>query len=222
MTTIRTQAIPKFPASVEAGDGIVIERSGGVFTFSVDPAFRPSFSGALGAGKLLVSDGPTSVAGIADVAAGNVLLSGGVGAPPAYGKVGLGTHVSGVLPVASGGTNYTGGALPISAPIPTPGSGAFSAVSCSMAALTIGKLQFNFTLTTITNHGTAGQWMSIPLPAAVKRHAALNAYRVSDNTPGGGYASSVGNSLIVFKYDGTTLINIDGGVISTACLFETA
>ena len=35
--TIRIQALPKFPASVEAGDGIVIARSGGVFTFSIDP-----------------------------------------------------------------------------------------------------------------------------------------------------------------------------------------
>src|ERR1043165_8847364 len=37
MSTIRLQALAKFPASVEAGDGIVIARSGGVFTFSVDP-----------------------------------------------------------------------------------------------------------------------------------------------------------------------------------------
>src|ERR1043166_6216632 len=37
MSTIRIQALPKFPASVEAGDGITIERSAGVFTFSLDP-----------------------------------------------------------------------------------------------------------------------------------------------------------------------------------------
>ena len=41
---------------------------------------------------------------IADVATGNALISGGVGAAPSYGKIGLTTHVSGVLPLANGGT----------------------------------------------------------------------------------------------------------------------
>ena len=44
---------------------------------------------------------------LADVATGNALLSGGVGVAPAYGKVGLTTHVSGTLPVANGGTGVT-------------------------------------------------------------------------------------------------------------------
>jgi hypothetical protein len=42
---------------------------------------------------------------LADVATGNALISGGVGVAPSYGKIGLTTHVSGVLPVANGGTN---------------------------------------------------------------------------------------------------------------------
>jgi hypothetical protein len=42
---------------------------------------------------------------LADVATGNALISGGVGVAPAYGKIGLTTHISGVLPVANGGTN---------------------------------------------------------------------------------------------------------------------
>lgn len=41
---------------------------------------------------------------LADVATGNVLLSGGVGVAPAYGQVGLTTHVTGTLPFANGGT----------------------------------------------------------------------------------------------------------------------
>jgi hypothetical protein len=35
------------------------------------------------------------------------LISGGVGAAPSWGKIGLATHVSGTLPVANGGTNQT-------------------------------------------------------------------------------------------------------------------
>lgn len=42
-----------------------------------------------------------------DVATGNALLSGGVNNLPSYGKVGLTTHVSGILPEGNGGTNQS-------------------------------------------------------------------------------------------------------------------
>jgi hypothetical protein len=56
-------------------------------------------------GDILYADTTTSLAKLADVATGNALISGGVGVAPAYGKIGLTTHISGVLPVANGGTN---------------------------------------------------------------------------------------------------------------------
>jgi hypothetical protein len=56
-------------------------------------------------GDLLYANTTTTLAKLADVATGNALISGGVGAAPAWGKIGLTTHVSGVLPVANGGTN---------------------------------------------------------------------------------------------------------------------
>jgi hypothetical protein len=56
-------------------------------------------------GDILFANTTTSLAKLADVATGNALISGGVGIAPAYGKIGLTTHVSGVLPVANGGTN---------------------------------------------------------------------------------------------------------------------
>lgn len=179
MTTIRTQAIPKFPASVEAGDGIVITRSGGVFTFSVDPEFRPSFSGALGAGKLLFADSPTSIGGIVDATLGNVLLSGGAGNPPSYGKAGLTTHVSGVLPPANGGTGVvnsgtvslggnlatSGGALtftltgPTSLTLPTSGTVARAGVNsdiATMSAVTTISSAVSFTNNTAATSPTTG------------------------------------------------------------------
>jgi hypothetical protein len=58
-------------------------------------------------GDLLYADTTTSLAKLADVAVGNALISGGVGAAPSYGKIGLATHVSGTLPIANGGTNST-------------------------------------------------------------------------------------------------------------------
>jgi hypothetical protein len=58
-------------------------------------------------GDLVYADTTTTLAKLADVATGNALISGGVGAAPSWGKIGLATHVSGTLPVANGGTNST-------------------------------------------------------------------------------------------------------------------
>ena len=56
-------------------------------------------------GDLLYADTTTTLAKLADVSTGNALISGGVSTAPTWGKVGLTTHVSGILPVANGGTN---------------------------------------------------------------------------------------------------------------------
>jgi hypothetical protein len=55
-------------------------------------------------GDLLYANTTTTLAKLPDVATGNALISGGVNTAPAWGKIGLTTHVSGVLPVANGGT----------------------------------------------------------------------------------------------------------------------
>lgn len=61
--------------------------------------------GSFAPGDLLYALTATTIAGLPDVATGNALLSGGVGVAPFYGKVGLTTHVTGILPIANGGTN---------------------------------------------------------------------------------------------------------------------
>jgi hypothetical protein len=60
---------------------------------------------AYAVGDLLYADTTTTLAKLPDVATGNALISGGVATAPAWGKIGLTTHVSGVLPIANGGTN---------------------------------------------------------------------------------------------------------------------
>ncbi len=72
----------------------------------------PAANGGTGQSSYAIGDIPfasssTALSKLADVATGNALLSGGVGVAPAYGKVGLTTHVSGTLPVANGGTGVT-------------------------------------------------------------------------------------------------------------------
>ena len=59
------------------------------------------------AGDLIYANSSTTLAALADVAVGNALISGGVGADPSWGKIGLATHVSGTLPIANGGTGST-------------------------------------------------------------------------------------------------------------------
>lgn len=61
-------------------------------------------------GDLLFASSSTALSKLADVAVGNVLISGGVGTAPSYGKVQLSggtTHINGTLPVGNGGTGAT-------------------------------------------------------------------------------------------------------------------
>jgi hypothetical protein len=65
-------------------------------------------------GDLLYASSTTALSRLADVATGNVLLSGGVGVAPSWGQVSLSTAVTGTLPAANGGTGnntYTIGDL---------------------------------------------------------------------------------------------------------------
>jgi hypothetical protein len=58
-------------------------------------------------GDLLYASSSSALAKLAGVATGNALISGGTGTAPAWGKIGLATHVSGTLSVANGGTGTT-------------------------------------------------------------------------------------------------------------------
>ena len=56
-------------------------------------------------GDLLYANTTTTLARLADVAVGSVLLSGGLNIAPGWGQVNLATMATGVLPIANGGTN---------------------------------------------------------------------------------------------------------------------
>ena len=73
-------------------------------------------------GDLLFASTTTALSKLADVATGNALISGGVGIAPAYGKIGLTTHVSGTLPVANGGTGITSFGAGVATWLGTPSS----------------------------------------------------------------------------------------------------
>jgi hypothetical protein len=109
-------------------------------------------------GDLLYATSSTTVGRLADVVAGNALISGGVGGDPAWGKIGLDTHVSGTLPVSNGGTGATTltgyvfgngtGAFTASTSIPNAATTATAANTAS--AIVARDASGNFTAGTIT------------------------------------------------------------------------
>lgn len=116
---IRLNATIGFGASIELNSTAVhlpfLSPSAFVFTdasrnlVSVASPLAATLGGTSNAvyalGDILYANTTTSLARRADIATGNALISGGVGVAPLYGKIGLTTHVSGILPYANGGTN---------------------------------------------------------------------------------------------------------------------
>ena len=73
-------------------------------------------------GDIVYASASTTLDKLAGVATGNALISGGVGAAPSWGKIGLTTHVSGTLPVANGGTGITSFGSGVATWLGTPSS----------------------------------------------------------------------------------------------------
>jgi hypothetical protein len=68
---------------------------------TVEAGFGGTGQAVYAVGDLLYASGAAALSRLADIATGNALLSGGVGIAPAWGKIGLATHVSGNLPVGN-------------------------------------------------------------------------------------------------------------------------
>lgn len=87
-------------------------------------------------GDLLYANTATTLAKLSDIATGNALISGGVATAPAWGKIGLTTHVSGILPIANGGTNGTSTPTAGAVPYGTGTAYAFTAAGTTGQVLT--------------------------------------------------------------------------------------
>jgi hypothetical protein len=107
-------------------------------------------------GDILYASAADVLARLADVATGNALISGGVGNAPSWGKIGLTTHVTGVLPIANGGTNLS--------------TYAQGDILYASAADTLAKLPKNTTATRyLSNSGVsnAPAWAAVELSNGV-------------------------------------------------------
>lgn len=136
---LQTQGAGANPAWAQAGTVFSVAISGGTTGISVSgspitTSGTITLSGTLVAanggtgiasytiGDILYASGATALSKLAGVATGNVLLSGGVATAPAWGQVGLTTHVTGTLPVANGGTGITSLGTGVATWLGTPSS----------------------------------------------------------------------------------------------------
>lgn len=141
--------------TISTQDASSVTISGGTITgiTELSPADGGTGISTYTIGDILYASGTGTLAKLADIATGNVLLSGGVGVAPSYGKVDLTTTVSGTLPVANGGTGaatLTGyvkaagtAAMTASASIPNTdisGLGTMSTQEASAVAITGGTI----------------------------------------------------------------------------------
>ncbi len=136
-------------------------------------------------GDLLYANTTTTLAKLADVVTGNSLISGGAGVAPSWGKIGLTTHISGILPYANGGTG--------TASVPTLG----------------GIVYGNTTAYGITAAGTSGQFLKSAGAAA----PTWDSLTLSD-IPGSAYKESAKcattAALAVSAATATTLTGLTG------------
>lgn len=135
--------------------------------------------------------------------------------------IALGSEVSGTLPVANGGTNYTGGAWTTYAPTPTAASGSFTTVSAAGAYLAIGKL-VHFCLTiTITTAGTAAGAIICALPTGTTARASMLPVGETAvaGTCGVARIGSGATTMVIVRYDAGTLI-ANGHVLSMGGIYE--
>jgi hypothetical protein len=158
-------------------------------------------------GDILYADTTTSLAKLADVATGNALISGGVGVAPSWGKIGLTTHISGVLPVANGGTNASTASITSFNNITGySASGATGTTSTNLVfstspSITTPTLVGDATLSTgniIQGTAARGFNFTANTPAAGMTSQLLNWYEEGTFTPAIS-ASTVGNLSVTYS-----------------------
>ena len=172
-------------------------------------------------GDLLYASGTTTLSRLADVATGNVLLSGGIGVAPSWGQVSLTTAVTGILPIANGGTN--GSSTPTAGAV-AYGTGTaygFTAAGTSGQVLTsqgssspIWSTLSSVAVTTLS-FGTTGLTPSSPTTGAITVSGTLNVANggtgVTTTPTNGQLLIGNGTGYTVAALNATTGISISTG-----------
>jgi hypothetical protein len=151
--------------TVNGGTGLTSFTSGGAVYATSSSALTtgtlPATAGGTGnssfvAGDLLYATSSTAIGRLADVATGNALISGGVGADPSYGKIGLTTHISGTLAVGNGGT----GATTLTGYLVGNGTSAFTATATIPTSALSGTISLTTQVSGTLGAGNGGTGIS--------------------------------------------------------------
>lgn len=110
-------------------------------------------------GDLIYASGATAFSKLSDVATGNALLSGGLTTAPLWGKIDLTTTVTGVLPIANGGTGGSSAAASFDALAPTTTRGDLIYRNAS----TNTRLAVGSANTVLRTNGTDPAWGAVNL-----------------------------------------------------------
>ena len=170
-------------------------------------------------GDIVYATGTTTIGKLADIAAGNVLLSGGVGVQPQYGKVALTTHVSGVLPVANGGTGQTtaSGAINALTPSQTGNSGNYLTTNGSVVSWAAVPSPNNGTLTmAVSGTGLSGS------ASFTADQAGASSFTVTSNATSANTASAIVARDGSGNFSAGTVTAALTGNASTAATLQTA
>jgi len=170
-------------------------------------------------GDIVYATGTTTIGKLADIAAGNVLLSGGVGVEPQYGKVALTTHVSGVLPVANGGTGQTtaSGAINALTPSQTGNSGNYLTTNGSVVSWAAVPSPNNGTLTmAVSGTGLSGS------ASFTADQAGASSFTVTSNATSANTASAIVARDGSGNFSAGTVTAALTGNASTAATLQTA
>ena len=174
-------------------------------------------------GDILYASTTTALSKLADVATGNALISGGVGAAPSWGKIGISTHVSGLgtgvatflgtpssANLASALTDETGTGVAVFNTSPT--------INTSIVAGSASMDIFNTTATTVNAFGAA---TALSLGAATGTTTVNNSLTVTGNLTVNGTTTTVNSTTVtvddpIFVIGGDTAPaaddNLDRGI----------
>jgi hypothetical protein len=151
--------------TVNGGTGLTAFTSGGAVyatsSSTLTTGTLPATAGGTGqssytAGDLVYATSATTLGVIADVATGNALISGGAGADPSYGKIGLTTHISGTLAVGNGGT----GATTLTGYLVGNGTSAFTATATIPTSALSGTISLTTQVSGTLGAGNGGTGIS--------------------------------------------------------------
>lgn len=159
-------------------------------------------------GDILYASAAGVLSPLSDIATGNVLLSGGVTTAPSYGKVGLTTHVSGVLPVANGGTGVT------TAPAEAARILGFTSTATAAGTTVLTNASSQYQLFT----GVTTQTITLPVTSTLTTGWT---FHIVNNSTGSLTVNSSGGNLVCTVIAGmTAMVTCIGTALTTAADWE--